>query len=193
MASNTLLPMNQPQPIRKLQIDELNRPSVEHFRQTQKRPYVLVLDNVRSMNNVGSVFRTADAFCAEKIYLCGITGIPPHKEISKTALGADESVAWQYAPNVVELCQQLQAEGYQVWAVEQASGSTYLPDFEPISNQKYAFVFGNEVFGVNEKLIQIADACLEIPQYGTKHSLNISVSVGVICWDFLSKIATFGH
>jgi 23S rRNA (guanosine2251-2'-O)-methyltransferase len=174
--------------MRKLSMEELQRDSVEDFKNKQKNPLVLVLDNVRSLHNVGSTFRTADAFAVEKIYLCGITGTPPNKEIHKTALGATESVEWVYVESTLEAVTALKAEGYQVWAVEQAQDSTMLTDFAPEKEGKYAFVFGNEVFGVEEEVIAAADGVLEIPQFGTKHSLNISVTVGVIIWDVLSKL-----
>ncbi|MBC3541775.1 RNA methyltransferase [Rufibacter sediminis] len=173
--------------MRKLSMEDLQRDSVEDFKNKQKNPLVLVLDNVRSLHNVGSAFRTADAFAVEKIYLCGITGTPPNKEIHKTALGATESVEWVHAPSTLEAVEGLKKSGYQVWAVEQAEGSTSLSDFRPAADAKYAFVFGNEVFGVEEEIIQVADGVLEIPQFGTKHSLNISVTVGVVVWDVLSK------
>lgn len=173
--------------MRKLQMDELNRLSVEDFKEREKNKFCIILDDVRSMNNVGSAFRTADAFAVEKIYLCGITATPPHREIEKTALGSTDSVAWEHHENVVELIKKLQSENYMVLAVEQVENSIKLNDFEPKSNQKYAFVFGNEVFGVNEDVVKIANNCLEIPQFGTKHSLNISVTVGIISWDFVSK------
>ena len=173
--------------MRKLQMEELNRLSVEDFKETEKNIFCIILDDVRSMNNVGSAFRTADAFAVEKIYLCGITATPPHREIEKTALGSTESVAWEYRENIIELIKQLQAENYIILAVEQVENSLKLNDFQPKSNQKYAFVFGNEVFGVNEKIVEMATHCIEIPQFGTKHSLNISVTVGIICWDFVSK------
>ncbi|MFN8356548.1 MAG: RNA methyltransferase [Spirosomataceae bacterium] len=171
--------------MRKLSVEELNRLSVEAFHQIEKFEYALILDNVRSLNNVGSVFRTADAFKASKIYLCGITGTPPHRDIAKTALGADESVAWEHHSDVLVLCQQLQEEGFQILAVEQVEGSLSLANFTPDSTQKYAFVLGNEVFGVNEQVVQLADHCLEIPQFGTKHSLNISVTAGIVCWHYV--------
>lgn len=173
---------------RKISLDELNRLSVEDFKQAEKNPYCLILDNVRSLNNVGSVFRTADAFRAEKIYLCGITGTPPHRDITKTALGATESVDWEYVADVVELADRLKQAGWIIAAIEQAEGSVNLQDFLPVSNKKIAFVFGNEVAGVNNSLIERADLVLEIPQYGTKHSLNIAVSAGIICWDFVTKL-----
>ena len=173
--------------MRKLSMDELNRDSVEDFTNKKKIPLVLVLDNVRSLNNVGSVFRTADAFMVEKIYLCGITGQPPHRDIEKTALGATESVAWEHVPDTLELVKQLQADGYHICAVEQAENSTMLNDFRPEPGQPYAFVLGNEVMGVAQEVVSISEVVLEIPQFGTKHSLNISVAAGVVVWDFLSK------
>jgi 23S rRNA (guanosine2251-2'-O)-methyltransferase len=174
--------------VRKLKLDELNRVSVQEFKNKEKNPIVVVLDNVRSLHNVGSAFRTADAFALRKLYLCGITGSPPHKEITKTALGADESVDWEHVPDPVALVRQLKEEGFQVVAVEQAEGSVQLPDFRPELGQAYALVFGNEVFGVTEEVVTAADTVVEIPQYGTKHSLNISVAVGVVVWDVLSKM-----
>ncbi|RRB07677.1 RNA methyltransferase [Larkinella rosea] len=173
---------------RKVSLDELNRLTVEDFKTADKYPYALILDNVRSLNNVGSVFRTADAFRAEKIYLCGITGTPPHRDITKTALGATESVEWEYAADVIGLVEELKVQGWVVAAVEQAEGSVGLQNFLPDSNKKTAFVFGNEVAGVNNQIVEIADFVLEIPQFGTKHSLNIAVSAGIVCWDFLLKI-----
>lgn len=171
-------------------MDELNRISVEEFKKTNKFPYILILDNIRSMNNIGSVFRTADAFKVGKIYLCGITATPPHREIQKTALGADETVSWEQVQDVLSLVKDLQNNGYKVVAVEQVEKSVSLLDFQPKKVEKYAFVFGNEVFGVNQGVIEQADFCLEVPQYGTKHSLNISVTVGVVAWDFISKLKT---
>jgi 23S rRNA (guanosine2251-2'-O)-methyltransferase len=173
--------------MRKLEMSELNRLSIEGFRESEKQPVYLILDDIRSMNNVGSVFRTADAFRIDKIYLCGITATPPHRDIEKTALGATESVTWEYAADVMELVKNLQNEGCIVLAVEQVENSLKLNDFQPEANKKYAFVFGNEVFGVNENIVKNANQCLEIPQFGTKHSLNIAVTAGIICWDFISK------
>lgn len=173
--------------MRKLALDELNRLSVDEFKDVPKFPYCLILDDVRSLNNVGSVFRTADAFRADKLYLCGITGQPPHRDITKTALGATESVGWEYVADVVTLVEQLQAEGWLVAAVEQAEGSTLLPNFQPQLNKRYAFVLGNEVTGVRDAVVQRADLVLEVPQFGTKHSLNIAVTTGIICWDFMQK------
>ena len=170
-------------------MDDLNRISVEDFQGSIKNPFVIVLDDIRSLNNVGSIFRNADAFLAEKIYLCGITGQPPHRDITKTALGADESVAWEYAPDVLTLVTQLQTDNYFVLAIEQAEGSVFLQNFLPKPNQKYAFVLGNEVFGVNETVIERCDGCLEIPQFGTKHSLNVAVTSGIVMWEFVSKIS----
>jgi 23S rRNA (guanosine2251-2'-O)-methyltransferase len=176
--------------MKKLSMDELNRMSVEEFRESSKNAFILILDDIRSMNNVGSIFRTADAFKAEKIYLCGITGTPPHREITKTALGSDESVAWEQAADVVSVVNTLKNEGIEVWAIEQAEGSVSLEKFEPKTNKKYAFILGNEVFGVNAEAIACCEGCLEIPQFGTKHSLNVAVSAGIITWDFVSKTLT---
>ncbi len=171
-------------------MDDLNRLSAEEFQQVEKFPYVLILDDIRSMNNVGSVFRTADAFKVDKVFLGGITATPPHREIQKTALGADETVTWEHVEDVLTLVKTLQAEGYIVAAVEQVENSVSLLGFEPEFDKKYAFVFGNEVFGVSQQVVEQADFCLEVPQFGTKHSLNISVTAGVICWDFVSKYLT---
>lgn len=173
--------------MRKLKLNELNRVSVEEFKELPKLPIVLVLDNVRSLHNVGSAFRTADAFRVAKIYLCGITGTPPNKEINKTALGATESVAWEYVPDTTVLAEKLKTAGYRIIALEQAENSTLLQNFRPDPEQLYAFVFGNEVFGVAEEVMALADTVVEIPQFGTKHSLNISVTVGVVVWDYLGK------
>lgn len=174
-------------PPRKLILDELNRLSVDAFKAAPKFPYCLILDDVRSLNNVGSVFRTADAFRAEKLYLCGITGQPPHRDITKTALGATESVDWEHVPDIMQLVAQLQQAGWRVMAVEQAEGSVSLADFRPEPDQRYAFVLGNEVTGVQEAVVEQADSVLEVPQFGTKHSLNIAVTAGIICWDFVQK------
>ncbi len=174
--------------MRKLKNEELNRVSIEEFKNTKKIPFVIVLDNVRSLNNVGSAFRTSDAFRVEKIYLCGITGQPPHREINKTALGATDSVNWEHVESTLSLVQKLKTDGYQIISIEQADNSVMLQNFSPDKSQKYCFVFGNEVFGVGDKVIEASDTCLEIPQFGTKHSLNISVSLGVVVWDFYSKV-----
>jgi len=175
-------------PKHKLSMDELNRLSVEEFQAIPKHNFIFVLDNIRSLNNVGSVFRTADSFRATRIYLCGLTGTPPHRDITKTALGADESVEWEHYPDILELINKLKLEGYQIAALEQAEGSTMLNNFLPIPNQKYAFILGNEVFGVNEDVVNQCDICLEIPQFGTKHSLNVAVSAGIVAWDYVAKI-----
>ena len=174
--------------MRKLENRELPRLDVQSFKAHPKKPLVLILDDVRSLNNVGSAFRTADAFLLEKIYLCGITGKPPHREINKTALGATDSVDWEYAKDVSDLVKKLRQKGYKIVLVEQADGSEMLMDFSPDPENKYALVFGNEVNGVNESLLSLAQHCLEIPQYGTKHSLNISVSAGVVIWDLFCKL-----
>ncbi|HBE43025.1 MAG TPA: RNA methyltransferase [Bacteroidales bacterium] len=169
--------------MRKLLNSELGRKSVEQFRNSDKLPIVIILDNVRSMSNVGSVFRTADAFLTESIYLCGITGIPPHPEIRKTALGATESVVWKYFSTTSEAIDELKTSGYKIVGVEQAEGATSLRDFSKEENSKYALVFGHEVDGVDQKVIDKCDHVIEIPQYGTKHSLNIAVSVGIVLWE----------
>lgn len=170
--------------MRKIANEELNRLSVEDFKSAAKKPLVIVLDNIRSLNNIGSVFRTADAFLIEKIYLCGITATPPHREIHKTALGATESVAWEYVENTIDCINQLKSEGYKILSVEQTEGSTMLQNFQPnFTHEKYVLVFGNEVEGVADEVIAVSDYCIEIPQYGTKHSLNISVSVGIVVWE----------
>jgi tRNA G18 (ribose-2'-O)-methylase SpoU len=167
----------------KKSMTDLERPSAEDFKAIVKRPIVLVLDNVRSMHNVGSVFRTADAFLAEQIVLCGYTPRPPHRDIQKTALGATETVNWSYAPDAVELVQDLKRRGYAVWAVEQVHGSVMLNDFIPDGEKPIALIFGNEAEGIQQELLPFADGCIEIPQGGTKHSLNISVAVGVVLWE----------
>ncbi len=173
--------------MRKLKNEELNRLSTEEFKNEPKAPIILILDNIRSMNNVGSAFRTSDAFLVEAIYLAGITAQPPHRDINKTALGATDTVEWQYFKTTQEAIDQARSKGFTIVAVEQADNSTYLNEFNPDLESQYAFVFGNEAFGVEEEVVQHADICLEIPQFGTKHSLNISVSIGVILWDYKSK------
>lgn len=173
---------------KKLSMEELNRLSPEEFKNTKKTPLVIVLDNVRSLNNVGSAFRTADAFRIEKILLCGITGTPPHREINKTALGATESVEWQYEESTIEALKTLKREGYETVALEQVTHSTPLHEFQPNPHRKYALIFGNEVFGVDEEVILDCDHVVEIPQIGTKHSLNISVTIGISLWDFVHKM-----
>ena len=169
--------------MRKLKTEELGRKSVEEFRLSEKLPVMVILDNVRSMHNVGSVFRTADAFLLGGVYLCGYTPRPPHRDIQKTALGATESVAWSYYESAEDAVKQLQAGGYRVWAVEQASESTPLHAFAPLSGEKTAVVFGNEVEGVAPAVMALCDGVLEIPQWGTKHSLNVSVAAGIVLWE----------
>ena len=172
---------------RKLKNSELTRKSISDFKEAVKTPIIIILDNIRSLNNVGSVFRTADAFLIEKIYLCGITASPPHRDIQKTALGATESVSWEYVEDVVALTRKLQNEGVQICAVEQAEDAIMLNEFEPSTSKKYAVVFGNEVKGVQQEIVSLSNAVIEIPQVGTKHSLNISVSCGMVIWDLYSK------
>ena len=174
--------------MRKLKLQELNRVDNETFKKQPKTPLVLVLDNIRSGLNVGSAFRTSDAFGLEKIYLCGITVTPPHKEILKTAIGASESVAWEYSETTLETVLKLKKAGFLVVAIEQVDQRTWLQDFPMDFGKKYALVFGNEVDGVSEEILPHLDACIEIPQMGTKHSLNISVCVGIVVWDFFKKI-----
>ncbi|MBI9040911.1 RNA methyltransferase [Lutibacter sp.] len=174
--------------MRKLKNSELGRPTIEEFKGTTKIPLIVVLDNIRSLNNIGSVFRTSDAFLIEKIYLCGITAQPPHKDIHKTALGATESVDWEYVEDSLALVEKLKKEGVIVASIEQAENSTMLQNFSIELNKKYAVVFGNEVKGVQQKVVSASDYCVEIPQLGTKHSLNISVSVGVVLWDLFKKM-----
>ncbi len=172
--------------MKKLTMDELHRISVEEYKQVEKAPIVVVLDNVRSMNNIGSVFRTADAFRIEKIYLCGITATPPHRDIHKTALGAENSVDWEYVENTATCVERLKAEGYGVFAVEQVKGSVMLDTFVP-DEQKIAVVFGNEIDGVDQEVVDLCHGCIEIPQFGTKHSLNVSVTAGIVLWDLFYK------
>ncbi len=174
--------------MRKLANEELGRKSVEEFKMSSKTPIIIVLDNVRSLNNVGSVFRTADAFLVEAVYLCGITGTPPNKEIQKTALGATESVAWKYFSTTQEAVQELNENKYVVYAIEQAESAIMLDNFMPSKSQKIAIIFGNEVKGVDQEVIDASTDVIEIPQLGTKHSLNISVSVGVVLWDLFLKL-----
>jgi len=173
--------------MRKLKNSELGRLNVEDFKKTTKIPLIVILDNIRSLNNIGSVFRTSDAFLIEKIYLCGITAQPPHKEIHKTALGATESVAWEYVEDTLTLVEKLKAKKVKILAIEQAEESTMLQDFKIEPNHKYAVIMGNEVKGVQQKVVSASDYCIEIPQFGTKHSLNISVSCGVVLWDLFKK------
>lgn len=173
---------------RKLKITELNRISTEEFKEAEKLPLVVVLDNIRSLHNIGSVFRTSDAFRIECIYLCGITATPPHAEMHKTALGAEFTVDWKYVNNTVEAVDNLKNEGYTVYSVEQAEGSIMLNELTLDKNRKYAIVMGNEVKGVQQEVIDHSHGCIEIPQYGTKHSLNVSVTAGIVIWDLFNKL-----
>ncbi|MBT8260466.1 MAG: RNA methyltransferase [Flavobacteriaceae bacterium] len=174
--------------MRKLKNSELKRLSVQDFKNAKKTPLIVVLDNIRSLNNIGSVFRTSDAFLVEKIYLSGITAKPPHKDIQKTALGSTETVEWEYVEDTLTLVEKLKTEGINVLSIEQAEDATMLNDFTPKPKTKYAVVFGNEVKGVQQEVVDVSDSVIEIPQYGTKHSLNISVSCGVVLWDLFSKL-----
>lgn len=173
---------------RKLDNAELGRKTIDEYRSADKLPLVVVLDNVRSLNNVGSVFRTADALLIESICLCGFTGTPPHKEIHKTALGAELSVPWQHYASTTEAIASLRAQGYTIASVEQAEHSMSLCDFMPQKEQRYAFVFGNELHGVEQDVVNQSDMCIEIPQFGTKHSFNIAVSAGIVLWDCFVKL-----
>ena len=174
--------------MRKLKITELNRISIEEFKEADKLPLVVVLDDIRSLHNIGSVFRTADAFRIECIYLCGITATPLHPEMHKTALGAEFTVDWKYVNNAVETVDNLRSEGYVVYSVEQAEGSIMLDELTLDRSKKYAVVMGNEVKGVQQEVIDHSDGCIEIPQYGTKHSLNVSVTAGIVIWDLFKKL-----
>ncbi len=172
----------------KVRTIEMKRLSVEEFQQAEKLPLTVVLDDVRSMYNVGSVLRTCDTFRVERVCLCGITSTPPHPEIHKTALGAEDSVSWQYFPSAEEAVRTLQQEGYTVYAVEQVHGSTMLKDFLPEEGMRYAVVLGNEVKGVHQEVVDLCNGCLEIPQLGTKHSMNVSVTAGIIIYHFASHL-----
>ena len=174
--------------MRKLKMSELNRLSLQEFKDSKKTPLVVILDNVRSLHNVGSVFRTADAFIIEKIYLCGITACPPHKDIQKTALGATDSVDWEHLKSTKDAVLRLKEEGYKIIALEQTHNAILLEDFSPERGEKYALILGHEVNGVVDEVLQLCDACLEIPQFGTKHSLNISVSAGIAIWEVFKKL-----
>lgn len=174
--------------MRKIKNSELNRLSVEGFKAAKKSPLIVILDNVRSLNNVGSMFRSADAFRIQHIYLCGITATPPHKDIQKTALGSTEAVDWSYAKDTLAVVEKLQSVNVKVMAIEQAENATVLQDFYPNNQSIYALVFGHEVKGVNQAVVNQCDGVIEIPQYGTKHSLNIAVSGGVVLWDLFSKM-----
>lgn len=172
---------------RKLENRELERKSVEEFKDASKTPIIVVLDNIRSLNNIGSVFRSCDAFLIQKIYLCGFTAQPPHKDIHKTALGATETVAWEYVENTLDVVKKLQAENTEVYSVEQAEKATMLNNFQPEKGKTYAVIFGNEVKGVQQEVVTASNGVLEIPQLGSKHSLNIAVSAGIVLWDLFSK------
>jgi 23S rRNA (guanosine2251-2'-O)-methyltransferase len=174
--------------MRKLSNSELKRISVDEYKSAKKTPIILVLDNVRSLNNIGSAFRTADAFLIEAVYLCGITATPPHAEIHKTALGAQNSVQWNYFKSSAEAVKQLKNDGYLVYAIEQAEERIFLQNFLPEKDKKLALVFGNEVKGVESEVMELVDGCIEIPQLGTKHSFNISVSIGIVLWDIFGKL-----
>lgn len=174
--------------MKKLKLEELNRVDIDAFKLQEKLPVVVVLDNVRSMHNVGSVFRTADGFSIEKVVLCGITAQPPHREIEKTALGATLAVTWEYYEDTRLAVEALRNEGYKIVAIEQAKGSTMLHQNEPKQDEKYALIFGNEVNGVADEVMDKIDQCIEIPQFGTKHSFNIVISAGIVLWDFFAKL-----
>ncbi len=174
--------------MKKLSMDELNRLSLDDFKKQEKTQVILVLDNVRSLNNVGSIFRTADAFLLEGIYLLGITATPPHREIQKTALGATESVNWKHFENPIDGIADLKERDYKIIAVEQVEKPIFLNDFKPNKKEKYAIVLGNEVEGVSDEIIKESDFCIEVPQFGTKHSLNVSVCAGILVWDFFVKL-----
>ncbi|MEA4919239.1 RNA methyltransferase [Proteiniphilum sp.] len=173
---------------RKLKIEELNRISVEEFREARKIPLAVVLDNVRSRHNIGSVFRTGDAFRIEEIVLCGITGTPPDAEIHKTALGAEDAVQWRYFEETLSAVEALKREGYTIFSIEQAENSVSLEEMKLDNKKKYAVILGHEVHGVEQKVIDASDGCIEIPQYGTKHSLNVSVTAGIVIWDFFQRL-----
>lgn len=174
--------------MKKRSMSELNRITADEFKQSEKVPIIIVLDDVRSAYNVGSIFRTADAFRVSGLYICGISARPPHKDISKTALGATESVEWEYFQDVHHAVKSLREEGYKLYAIEQADESISLEKFQPAKGEKIALIFGHEVFGVKDELVGMADACLEIPQFGTKHSFNVAISAGIVLWDISNKI-----
>jgi len=175
--------------MKKLSMDELNRKTVAEFRQSSKLPLVVVLDNVRSQHNIGSIFRTCDAFLIEAIYLCGISATPPHKEIHKTALGAEESVNWKYFESVMQAVEHLQANGYVLWGVEQTQSSASLEKFIMETGKRYALIFGNEVRGIGQEALDCCEGCIEIPQFGTKHSFNVSVSAGIVLWECYRQVS----
>ena len=174
--------------LRKLKITEMNRLTVDEFKEARKLPLTVVLDDVRSLHNIGAVFRTSDAFLISRIYLCGITPVPPHPEMHKTALGAELTVDWVYCKTTQEAVEELHGEGYTVLAIEQCEGSTMLDEYKPEPERKYALVLGNEVKGVKQEVVDMCDGCIEIPQYGTKHSLNVSVTAGIVLWEFAYKM-----
>ena len=174
--------------MRKLKITELNRISTEEFKEAKKLPLIVVLDNVRSQYNVGSVFRTSDAFRVEAIYLCGISATPPHQEIHKTALGAEDTVDWKYFKDTTVAINELKAAGYFIYSIEQVEGSVMLENLQLDATKKYAVVLGNEVKGVQQEVVNLSDGCIEIPQYGTKHSLNVSTTAGIVIWDFFKQM-----
>jgi tRNA G18 (ribose-2'-O)-methylase SpoU len=174
--------------MRKLKNSELNRKNIDEFKQSDKTPLIVILDNIRSLNNIGSVFRTSDAFLVEKIYLCGITATPPNKEIHKTALGATDSVDWEYNESTIDVVEKLKTENVEIISIEQAENAVMLDKFKVEDNKKYAIIFGNEVKGVDQKVVSASDKVIEIPQYGTKHSLNISVSAGVVIWEMFKQL-----
>jgi 23S rRNA (guanosine2251-2'-O)-methyltransferase len=176
--------------MRKRLNEELGRKSVDQFRDSDKSPFSIVLDNIRSHNNIGSVFRTADAFMVEKIFLCGITAVPPHRDIQKTALGATESVLWKYFDNTIEAVLELKAGGYEIIAIEQVEGSTELQDFHIEKGRKYTLIFGHEINGVDQGVVNLCDRSIEIPQFGTKHSFNIAISAGIVLWELTRKLRT---
>jgi rRNA methylases len=174
--------------MKKLKLDELNRVGIDEFKEQEKLPVIVVLDNVRSMHNIGSVFRTADGFAIEKLYLCGITAQPPHREIEKTALGATQSVEWVHFETTLDAVASLKKDGYRIIGIEQAAGSIMLNTYKPGLSEKYALIFGNEVNGVSDEVMAQIDECIEIPQFGTKHSFNIVISAGIVLWDFFAKL-----
>ena len=174
--------------MRKLRISELERKTIKEFKDSVKSPFVIVMDNIRSLNNIGSLFRTADCFLTQKVYLCGITACPPHRDIHKTALGASESVDWEYYDSTLDAIEKLKSEGFTIVAVEQAEGSVSLESFTPLNDGRYAFIFGHEVKGVEQAVLDKCDLCIEIPQYGTKHSFNVSVTAGIILWEIFRKL-----
>ena len=174
--------------MRKLLNEELDRLSIEAFKNVEKTPIFLVLDNIRSLNNIGSLFRTADAFRLQGLFLCGITATPPHREIHKTALGATESVCWEYRENTKDAVAELKGDGYQIWSVEQTEGAIMLDQMQLLAGEKYALVFGHEIRGVDQQIVGMSDECIEIPQFGTKHSLNISVAAGIVIWELFRQI-----